>query len=503
MDAATQLALMAKANKVFGNEQTFLSFPVTPLPFPKQMLSFLTDQNLQNLQTFSSLVNRIPHDEAWQPTETRYLWDIYDEVLKEADFASSTRTAEEEAAYQQALQYLRTTGDDGIPADSGFVKAYKQYKDASLLAEQRYLTAKGTAECSTDPVEKQRWYDVDEPALRAEFTACQMLWITQGYKNEVEAAQNTVVHLGARSPLLTWNEWKGLFIRDLDTLTNSTDLSSVFASSFSPSNALDEGAWVPFQLTGAEVKMLVEEAPAELRDRLGVSSGDSAVASLAFEFSSAAIVRSWFNADVFRSRFWRFSDESKVISDGGDPPAGLCTAYVTAVVFARNLTVTTQPTPTGGQGTTPVAGFRFPIAGRVVEVLRRPGVNVGKPYLRRQNPLRVDPVVIRSTQTDALLSPGSSTMKLTLGRIRPFPVIDLGHGNTTSPARRVAYNPFRDLQNVVFTRLPRQVNKDESSTTTGQPSPPPPASPDDTIYILAFICKVVPRCPDPDLTLQW
>ena len=37
-------------------------------------------------------------------------------------------------------------------------------------------------------------------------------------------------------------------------------------------------------------------------------------------------------------------------------------------------------------------------------------------------------------------------------------------------------------------------------------SPPPssqPATPDDAIYILAFICKALPKSPDPDLTLQW
>jgi hypothetical protein len=34
-------------------------------------------------------------------------------------------------------------------------------------------------------------------------------------------------------------------------------------------------------------------------------------------------------------------------------------------------------------------------------------------------------------------------------------------------------------------------------------SPSEPAVQDDLIYVLAFICKALPKCPDPDLSLQW
>ena len=35
-------------------------------------------------------------------------------------------------------------------------------------------------------------------------------------KNEVEAAQNKVISLGARSPIQTWGEWNSRFNRDID-----------------------------------------------------------------------------------------------------------------------------------------------------------------------------------------------------------------------------------------------------------------------------------------------
>jgi len=157
MDSAVQLALMTKAKKEFGAEDTFLSFPVSPLPHTKRQLDFFAQQDatalrqsLQNLQAFSTLVNLIPSDEAWLPTETRFLWDVYEQMLKEAQFASSTRTPEEEAEYQRALAYLRLAGDGGVWEESAPVKAYRQHKDAYVLAQQNYLAAKSTAECGTD-----------------------------------------------------------------------------------------------------------------------------------------------------------------------------------------------------------------------------------------------------------------------------------------------------------------------------------------------------------------
>ena len=368
MDSAVQLALMSKAKKVFGADDTFLSFPVSPLPHSRRQLDFFAQQDadalrqsLQNLQAFSTLVNLIPSDEAWLPTETRFLWDVYGQVLKEATFASSTRTAEEEAAYQQALAYLRTAGEEGMWEDSGPVKAYRQHKDAYLLAQQKYLAAKSTAECAADPAEQQRWRDIDEPLQRAELDALQAQWIIAGYKNEVESAQSKVVSLGARSPMQTWAEWNSRFNREIDTLTGASDNFTVFPSLFSPSNALEEGAWKPFKLSEQEVKVLLNEAPAELRSRFGADSAASSVASLTFEFSSAAILRPWFVSEALRARFWRFADPGKILSDGAMPPKGTCPAYVTAIIFARKVAVEekrNQPAP----GAKPFDGFRFTVA---------------------------------------------------------------------------------------------------------------------------------------------
>jgi hypothetical protein len=501
MDSAVQLALMSKAKKVFGADDTFLSFPVSPLPHSRRQLDFFARQDadallqsLQNLQAFSTLVNLIPSDEAWLPTETRFLWEVYEQVLREATFASSTRTAAEETEYQQALAYLRTAGQEGVWEDSGPLKAYRQHKDAYLLAQQKYLAAKSTAECAVDPAEQQRWRDIDEPSQRAELDALQAQWITAGYKNEVESAQSKVVNLGARSPMQTWAEWNSRFNREIDTLTGASDNFSFFPSLFSPSNALEEGAWKPFKLSEQEVKVLLNDAPAELRARFAADSAASSVASLTFEFSSAAILRPWFVSEALRARFWRFADPGKILSDGATPPKGTCPAYVTAIIFARKVAVEqkhNQPAP----GAKPFDGFRFPVAVKDPERLAR-----------------ISPEVIAATQ----LQPGTASPAINARAVEAVspriatirmanPQMMRGSDMSAAVARpvgaqTVVARPLR-LSTAAVTRLPQQPVTVPAPTASA-PSPPP-ATPDDAIYILAFICKTLPKSPDPDLTLQW
>lgn len=494
MDSGTQLALMSKAKKVFGKEDTFLSFPVSPLSFSKQQLDFHSRQDanalrrsLQNLQAFSMLVNLIPSDEAWLPSESRFLWDAYEQVLEEGIFALSSRTAEEESAYQRAVAYLRVTVEGGVGEDSPPVRVYRQFKDAYLVAQQKYLAAKSTAECSSDPVDKRQWQDIDEPAMRAELDALNARWILEGNKNEVESAQSKVVSLGAKSPILTLNEWKSRFNQGIDTLTDASNNSTVYPSFFAPSNALDEGAWMPFKLSEDEIKVLLQQAPAELRDRYAAEDVVSSVKSLTFEFSSAVIVRPWFVSNVFNARFWRFQGATEVVSNGATPRSGTCPAYVTSIVFARNIAVTErQDTP----GPPPVAkwpdGFSFKFA-----YPEKAGL--------RPLPLKLDRTHVPGTAgTGQLALPwiGREEFKAA----SPAKVGLAAHALIANAAPK---SNLSTLQLKPFTRLPAEFVQPVPAPVLATPPQSPPGIPNDMIYILAFICKTVPKCPDPDPSLQW
>jgi len=69
MDAAAQLALMAKAANVFSSDDTFLSFPVTSLSYKKARLNLLDDATYANIIEFSMITNMIPTGIAWDPMQ--------------------------------------------------------------------------------------------------------------------------------------------------------------------------------------------------------------------------------------------------------------------------------------------------------------------------------------------------------------------------------------------------------------------------------------------------
>jgi hypothetical protein len=476
MDIATQLALMAKAKKVFGNSQTFLSFPLTPLPYRPQQLNFLEDKNLDNLQKFSMLVNQIPSGETWQPIDGFHLWDVYNSILNEAHYAESTRTPDEEAAYQRANRVLFTMRDDGMPIETPIVTAYRQYKDAYIVAEEAYASAKSTALYLTDPIEKQRWQDIEEPRLRNQLNDRLNQWNLQGFKNEVEAALATRQSLGARSPYQTLSEWKKLWMKEIDTITSAVDQSSAPSSSFAPSNALAEGAWQSFSLTEAEINALIAEAPADLRTRLGVTT--TSFESMTFEASSATIVRPWFTSDALKSKFWRFAD-NRMLSDGNVPAIGDCPAYVTAVVFARKLAGIPKPQPQPQPQ---------PIIPRPIQ----PKLKIDREILEEVGPRGKQIFIPRD--------------RLRMSAMKPMIMKNLGESAPIVNAEVLQLRRehlFTRLEEVTFDRLPAVIDPAIQPKVKSQDQTKAQPLVDDSIYILAFICKRLSKCPDPDLTLKW
>lgn len=520
MDATTLCALMLKAKKVFAKEQSFLSFPISPLPYTPRQLDFFDQSNaaallesIHHRKEFSTVVDLIATGEAWQPSGDVRLSDSYDSVLNSAVLAVSSRTPDDEVAFQAARAVLHT--DD---QDSEKYIAYRQMRDAYLIAEQRYTAANLTAS-SAGPEENLDWLHSTGPGLRRELAELLQAWMFDGFKDEIEAAQLQVATLGARSPSLTWAEWRSHFNPDLDSLLDASDGVRVMPSGFSPANAVAEDAWRGFTLSASEVTALLQEAPsAWLTTMLGSATPPSGNQAMSFEFSSAAIVRPWFDPGLFKARFWKFAQSERMLSDGKTPATGECPAYVAALVFARKVSVTSVnagPAPSG-----PFDGFRFSQAALLSSA------NLQK----RHNTILED-----ATLMPGELAPHLLTKRRFGGHATPFAIraaIDEPAGvftpmlfraqptatATVAPVMSSATMNVRTMQRFDALKVERLTDRQMlvmPEFVSAQPpppavppvsaSPPPaPASPAaDTIYVLAFICKPLPQCPNPDQSLQW
>ena len=501
MESTIALAVMVKATKVFKFDDkgdSLLSFPLNPIAFKKGELNFaagdLTNEQALSLSEFSRIVNLLPSGIVWQ-AEERYLWQAYHEVLNDAvKLAASTRTPEAEADYQKALQVLRTVKGDGAVEDTPAVIAYNQYKDAWFLAQEDYNNQKSEAELSTDPAVKQHWRDVDEPAFRDRIRSVERDWEIKGFRGQVERAQQTVAALGSQDPHKAWGEWQTRYQPILDERKDTNEQGYAW-SGFTPSNALEAGSWLRFTLTGDEANALIKEAPVELRKRLAPNPVNFEIESLSFDYSSVKITRPWFDSEVFKARFWQFYDSSKLLSDGKSPASGSCPLYPTALVFVRRLEIKLKPNSPRNEEAIKRLGTQKALSLGFIKLAAptTPLTPQKLPVLlnTQLGSARVATKPIAAT----FRTPASKNINLAALTVKPGVLSQAG-----TPQSLKLTNVSR-LQNKIFTRI--RLPSVTAKPGTPPPPPPPPVGNEDEVYVMAFICKRLPKCPDPDLNLQW
>ena len=496
MDALAHLALMTKAKLVFENPGTFLSFPVlSPMPYQASDLnsfgsSTATAAQLQVLSEFARVVNSCPLGTIFSMESDTYLWDIYRHVLTTAILASETATPEDTAAYNDAVALLTTKGPDGLPADTAVMTAYKQYRDAYFNVTEEYKSQQSTGTSSTDPTVKETW-EINEPQLRELVEQAERDWETKGMKQQVEAAQQIIQAHLARAPQTTWGQWANLFDPSIDILTDTSTQIFPFTS-FDPHGIFDQD-WPTFSLKKDEISELAGQAPEELKEILAPPGASSTVEALSFEYRSVVVTRPWFRSAVFGARFWQLPDGSELVplSDGGDPPQGVWPAYVVALVFVRNITLTTktsaQTEPTG-----PLQAFPALIDSGFVprsSMMMRPLATTAPPSVPAETRPTIQPRVMRSPMF------AMRSMRAAEPAMNPTPA--------PVAARPMLYR----LNTSAFRALPMT----NVILTAPPPPPPPPPAPNiitqqgtrDDISILAFICKRFPKSPNPDPSLTW
>jgi hypothetical protein len=485
---------MAKARLVFESPDTFLSFPaLSPLSYPPERLTFgtgdLTPQKLADLSEFARITNQIPRGVLAPLDEGEYLWDVYRDVLETAELSSGDLSAQDKARYDEAMTFLYTRSADGFRQDSEALRTYRQYRDAFFKAQEDYKNQQFTAEASSDAAVQTRWRNEDEPRLRQEVKRLEDEWLTRGFKARVEAAQQTEQACAAGAPSVIWNEWETAFIDDLDKATD-TSLINYALTGFSPRDVFDGESWPQFNLTRDEMTRLAEKAPAELLAVFGSSQRSTAIESISFEYRSVAVTRSWLRPTLFKSRFWRLRAGAEPLSEGTDLSHGRCPAYITALVFTRNVRVKMSQ----ADGPRPVPVYTGPLL-RLDPETR---------FVRAET-LRARPV--QPAGRVATVGPAVRPSAAAPMRMAPMAQPAMAMRATTGPAPTAQPMATQKatvrLQQATFVQLPPATTRPPAPGPGTPPPPPSTAQPTPEVSILAFVCKRVPRSPDPDPGLSW
>jgi hypothetical protein len=492
IDATVVLGLAGKAATVFAEEGTYLSFPLGPVGIEaKELAALVTDplgEGLRAHSEFSLLVNEIPSGPLWQPDGDR-LWDVYGDVVAHVELADAPpRTEAEEKQYQDATALLYVTADDGTVSQSPAVVAYEQCRDAYLTAVHELNNRASEAAVSTDAAVATQWA-ADQPKLQEQVDAAAQDWTVVGRRAEIEDARRVLRDLATRSPASSWTQYALRFNPDTPEVffRTSVDGSRFVPTSYLPTDVVD-AEWPTITATRDELAALAANAPEELWSRLG-SSDDAAVESVSFEYSTVTINRPWLARDAFESRAWRFPDHDRVLSDGGTPPSGECASFVTGLVLIRNITVRRPATakPDTGLGFLPLTRLDAKTALRA------------RPY-RLAGIARAEPAAEPEPEGQPVARMRLARGALLRASVDRAPVARIATAEPAVPSRTIS----RDL---LFTRIVNRRIRLDVPPLRSLPEPTPESTEIKTdpneVYVLAFVCRLLPKSPDPDPALTW
>lgn len=295
-------------------------------------------------------------------------------------------------------------------------------------------------------------------------------------------------------PRKVWEAWRRAFNPDIDAYSDAASGGTCAPSGFAPA---DIGAqnWTTFTLTGPEIQTLKAAASSDLQAIFG-QTGMSTITSLSFEFRSAAVVRPWFNSAIFDARFWKFADGSPDLSGGEAPPRGAWPALVTAVVFARNIRVTIAAAlPQPLQMLPAIAVDRLALP--MLQAQR--AATIAMPPVLAATPVAVARPAMAARPFAAATAAPVSTVALAAMR----PAMASGAFTAVRPIAAPVNAALR-LNAAMIYRGPLPVSPPAPTPAPRPLEPPPqPQPPDNTISILAFICRPLGKAPNPDPALDW
>ena len=475
MDALVRLALAAKAGEVFGGDDKFLSFPPSHFQItyaPGEMdfaTGVTTPAALTRFREFSNNANRVIRGVLYDPNEERLLSEVVREVLDKGQCAVPAGGAVDDTQYTAALALLFADPAEFPRQPSDAQRVYNRYRDTLQIAQEHYLSRKGTVELGDDAEAKTTWATIEEPHLRAQIAGLEAEWETTGRRSEIEAARQTVRAYEMRNAVLTWKQWRDGYNADIDERTDLSDIA--FAPVvLSPADVLDGSDWQSMVLTEAEIAKLAETADPQLRQSFG-SPSPSDIVRLQFEYRSAKLERGWLPKDLFTARFWRLPPDLGPVSDGHDLKNGLCPAFAVAMVFARNVTVDRR-----AESGPPKRLHVLP--GALLQAMPLAQVTVSTDAISPIETMVTPQPDFVALNRSAIVRDHRRKPGLRPGRIGRF------------RAEVLATNPL------ILTSPVEPVPPTPSPETTTDA-----VSPD--VSVLAYICKPVPLSPSPDPSLNW
>ncbi len=469
---------------------------------------------------FARYMNFVIEDTpVWVPDSGHMLWDELMTILNNSIFAESSLSEEENKLLDEAIDFLiNIEVSDGmeIPVDALAVRRYYEYRQAFESARQTYLNEESTINCASGPEGdnlRQQWEAYRKKELFDITEKAKQKWMSLGQKEIVENYQSIKSNLETKKYVA---KYKQAYLKEIE-LSQILDLNSMgigfYTTFYSPIDAFDtDFSWNTITLNSEEINELVKNAPVELKEIFWSNNEKSDIIEVWLEYKEVAVLRPWFKPEFFTSKCWKLANNS-LVSDGETPRKGIIPAYITNMIVARRVKVKRKKTPTSK--ILPIMQVVFAITGRnkPLAVFKKieskqdnenPQIKEIKPrmmtIMSELKPLKPSRIFERkifsvfqqikqtfrinfyccSSRTDYPTNTRKKlTDALTYQRIKLLNAV-----KTIEPAKPT----------LTSFEKPDNIPKNDQSIDTYDL---------DGIRVLAFVCKRVPKSPNPDASLTW
>ena len=517
MESRISLALATKLRMMFEQQDRYLTFPLGT-GFSYRYLDFMKDPAVSKLTLqeqsnhkgdFARLLNLIPADSsAYSPDAGQFLWDAVENAIKGSRFAQSGLSEPENKQLEEAVDFLTDVRklEDGseIPVNSAAVNRYYEYKTLFDQAEATYLDEKITVQSSSGPEGdrlKQQWAAYREKQLLDLKTQADVDWMNLGFKEKVKNALQVRNDLEPKKFL---ERYRDAYLHEI-SISEIPDLNAMgirtCTTFFSPLDTFEPTLpWTRITLTKSEIATLVQQAPADLKTIFNEGQGSEDIEAVSLEYNNVAVLRPWHKAEFFGSRYWRFNDDA-LVCDGNTPRHGTIPAYVNSMLVVRNVVVTRKKTMQQNPIILPIL-IKLPMQTYKIKPVALYTGTVVRPSASTK-PVRAD--MAATAKPNPAMAPragAAMTAKPTAKSSFAMAAPSAKQAQTMRPVQAAHYSDVKYAGLAIKSPV----------ITIPEKRPDPPKTTEelvtesfsfDGVIVLAYVCKRLPKSPNPDLALKW
>lgn len=355
----------------------FFNFANTPIPtgIPEAERGAIAKRYADCANEWAILANFVPSGQPltmsnnfkqaiWHSSQ-ELLWNLFDEVLRMSQVATSQLSEDEKAKIEKFRNLLAVkkekenlvSGERTVVTEDGpVVVAYKQKMKDWLAASMAYKHAEVSFH-NAESVEAVNTWRFMEPILREAVKSAKDDWVTNGYKNEVDEMRAYINQITQRNMTLIKANVQDKFEKGLQT----GSIGQYYYTSVIPGDFMSSEGWTGFYFNEKSYNGYSSHSETTWGGNVNVmwglwSLGANASSSterkqesfesdgfqMSFEIAQVPIARGWFDPSFLIGRGWKWSRDylgNGDLSDGKIPPSGRLVAYPTTALFVRKVTL--------------------------------------------------------------------------------------------------------------------------------------------------------------------